>query len=267
MLERLKGAVAMYGDNVCSGALVTFTGRRSSAPALVLSAAHCSNRGKAQIQLKKGSLAALDAGEVLYRAEYRRPLTLDTGKSDEPRSCVQAEEIVYGTLTGGDIMLLRLSETYDEIERRTSVKPFVVSQDTSFPAGLALRMPSSFWQNDRACAIDGVAEKVKEFRWSWGPVLRLRLDVDTCLFPHGASGSPAIRTDTNEVIGVAGTASDGDGGPCELNNPCEVNAGGSTRVAAKDQAYVHFVHQFYSCLDGARDVDLAVPGCTLPRPR
>jgi hypothetical protein len=29
---------------------------------------------------------------------------------------------------------------------------------------------------------------------------------------------------------------------------------------------VHFVHHFYTCLDKDRNVDLAVPGCLLPKP-
>ena len=61
-----------------------------------------------------------------------RPLTLDTGAIVEPRTCVEADEIVYGTMTGADILLLRLTETYDQIERRAGVKPLLVSQDTSF---------------------------------------------------------------------------------------------------------------------------------------
>ena len=132
VLEELKGTVAMGVNNVCSGALVTFTGRTSFTPALVLSAAHCSDRGKLQIPISNGSLAKLDAGEVFYHVSYRRPLTLDTGAIDEPRTCVEADEIVYGTMTGADILLLRLTETYDQIERRAGVKPLLVSQDTSF---------------------------------------------------------------------------------------------------------------------------------------
>src|SRR5262245_38061235 len=55
VLERLKGTIAMLGKDVCSGALVTFAGRSSSAAALVLSAAHCV-WGTAQIPMKNGSL-------------------------------------------------------------------------------------------------------------------------------------------------------------------------------------------------------------------
>lgn len=267
MLDRLKGTVAMGGNNVCSGALVTFKGRSSSAEALVLSAAHCADRGSVRIPMRNGSIAMLDSGEVLYRFGYQRPLTLDTGKSDAPRTCVEADQIVYGTLTGGDMMLLRLTESYDDIERRTGVKPLVVSQDTSFPAGLALRIPSSLWQNDRECQVEATVEELREFRWLWGPVLRLRLDEDSCNAPHGVSGAPAIQKDTSEVIGVLGTGSDATGVPCELNNPCEVKPDGGGVAAAKDQNYVHFVHQFYSCLDAARNIDLDAPGCRLPKPR
>ena len=75
-----------------------------------------------------------------------------------------------------------------------------------------------------------------------------------------------IRLDTSEVIGAFGTASDANAAACELNNPCEVAADGSTTAAVERQGYVHFVHQFYTCLDKDRNVDLAVAGCLLPKP-
>jgi hypothetical protein len=90
--------------------------------------------------------------------------------------------------------------------------------------------------------------------------------MNSCGIPHGASGAPVIRKDTNEVIGVAGTAGDADGAACELNNPCEINADGSTTAATKEQPYVHFAHKFYSCLYAARDFDLDIPGCFLLKP-
>jgi hypothetical protein len=266
LLERLKGTVAMEGNNTCSGALVTFQGRSSSSPALVLSAGHCSDRGKLRLPLKTGSIAVMAHGEALYRTAYRRPLTLDTGRTDAPRTCIEAEEAVYATLTGGDILLLRLTETYSDIERRTGVTPFVISQDSSFSPGLAIRMPSSLWQTDRECQVEATVEKLQEYGWLWGPVLRLRVDMDTCIAPHGVSGAPVIRKDTKEVIGVMGTVSDASAGPCELNNPCEVGADGSVQATPKDQNYMHFVHQLYACLDASRSLDLAVPGCPLAKP-
>jgi len=187
ILGRLKGAVAMHGVGACSGALVTFKGRGKATRALVLSAGHCANRGSVQIPLGQRSIAMLDMGEVLYRAEYRRTLTLKTGNSEEPRTCAEADQVVYETLTGADVLLLRLTETYEEIERRVGVKPLIVSEDTAFPAGLAVRMPSAFWQNDRACQVGVTVEKVNESRWIWGPLLRLYPQLLPKLLPSGGT--------------------------------------------------------------------------------
>ena len=89
-----------------------------------------------------------------------------------------------------------------------------------------------------------------------------------CDIPHGQSGASTSSMDSNEVIGVMGTASDGNAAPCEFNNPCELRTDGTTtNPAQKDQAYAHFVHGLYSCLDDRRDVDLDVLGCMLPKPK
>jgi hypothetical protein len=266
VLASLKGTVAMGGKGGCSGALVTFHGRSASQPALVLSAGHCSEHGRAEVPIGKRSLTMPDNGEVLYHVSSRRPLTLETGNSDQPRTCIAAEEIVYATMTGVDVMLLQASETYEQIQKRTGVSPFLVSQETSFAPGFAVRIPSARWQNDRACQVDATVDKLAEFRWLWGPVLRIR-PADSCATPHGVSGAPVIHADSNEVIGLFGTASDGNGAACELNNPCEVAPDGSKKAAVREQPYVHFVHAFYTCLDASRSVDLDVPGCLLPKPR
>ena len=263
-LDRLKGTVSMSGKFVCSAALVTLKGRSKSAPALVLSAGHCSDQGTLQIPLRNKSIAAPDVGEILYRLNDKRPLTLETGNSAAPRTCIETEQIVYGTLTGSDILLLRLTETYDQIEARTGVRPFLISDDVSIRSGTPVRSPSSLFQDDRECAVEETVEKLREHRWIWGPVMRLSL---TCDLPHGQSGGPVLRLDSNELIGVMGTASDDNAAPCELNNPCLVKADGTFSPAVKDQGYAHFVHQLYTCLDDARSVDLDTPGCMLPKPQ
>ena len=100
------------------GVLATFAGRSSSSRALFLSAGHCVNRGAVQISSSNSVLAVLADGEVLHRASYQRPLALDTGSSEAPRTCLEADVNLYATMTGGDILLLRLTETYDQMERR-----------------------------------------------------------------------------------------------------------------------------------------------------
>jgi Trypsin-like peptidase domain len=254
----------MSGKFVCSASLVTFMGRSSSAPGLVLTAGHCSDRGSIQIPLRDKTLAAPDAGEVLYRLSDRRSLSLETGNSAASRTCIETDQIVYGTITDADILLLRLTETYNEIGLRTGVQPFMISQDSTFPNGTPIRSPSSLFQDDRECIVEETVEKLKEHRWLWAPVMRL---TPSCDVPHGQSGAPVLRLDSNEVIGVMGTASDGNAAPCEFNNPCEMKADGTAVAAQKDQAYAHFVYRLYTCLDASRNLDLDTPGCLLPKPK
>ena len=265
-LQHLKGAVELGGDTPCSASLVTFSERSASSRALVLSAGHCGARGKANVVVGTKPLAMPDRDEVFYRADVRRPLTLETGNSDEPRMCLEADQIVYGTMTGADILLLQVSETYEQIEKRTGVKPFLVSKDTSFVPETQLRLPSALWQAISGCQLDTTIEKLKEERWHWGPVMRMQIG-GSCWIRHGASGAPAIRRDTGEVIGVLGTSGDASAAPCELNNPCELASDDSVKAVPKGQGYIHFVHAFYTCLDKDRNVDLEVPGCLLLKPK
>jgi hypothetical protein len=145
----------------------------------------------------------------------------------------------------------------------TQKKPFTISQDAVIPNGIPVLSPSSLFQDDRECVVEQTVERIKEGRWHWGPVMRLTM---SCDIPHGLSGGPLLRMDSDELIGVMGTASDGNAAPCEFNNPCEIKADGSTASATKDQGYAHFVHRFYTCLDGEGNIDLDVISCLLPKP-
>jgi hypothetical protein len=262
--DYLKGMVALTRGLRCSGALVTFKGRVGSAAGLVLTNGHCSGRGTVRIKLKSGADAAMLApGEVLRSETYLQHLTLATGNSTEPNVCVQAQEIVYGTMTDGDVMLIKLIETYDQIAARTGVNPFVISGDPSFPVGLLVRVPSLLFPHDRECEVDATVVQIKEVGWRWGPVLRLSRG---CEFEHGVSGAPIIRRDTNEIIAVFSTVNDGDARPCDLNNPCEIESESALPAAKKGRGYGHLLHKIYTCLNPAHNFDLDEPGCQLNKP-
>ena len=265
-LGRLKGAASMLQPLRCSGAFVTFADRGGSLRGLVLSSGHCAGQGSAKVPRKDGTLMSFpDAGEVLARVTDTRWLTLETGQSEEARACVQSDEIVLATLTDTDIMILQLTETYEQIESRTGLKPLVVSRDTVFPDGLDVHVPSSLIQIAEQCQVEATVDKLKEGRWLWTPVIRMGRECS--LLPHGASGAPVVRLDTTEIIGVFGTASDANAPPCELNNPCEVGSDGTTRPGTQSQGYAHFVHKLYTCLDAGRNIDLNVAGCLLRKPQ
>jgi hypothetical protein len=265
-LGRLRGTASMREPLRCSGAFVTLAGRSGSARGLILGSGHCVGQGAVKVKRKDGGVMSFpDAGEVLSRVADERWVTLETGRSDEPRACARSDQIVYATMTDADIMILQLTETYEQIEARTGLQPLLVSRDTTFPEGLDVRTPSSLFQLDEACQVEATVQTVREHRWSWTPVMRMSQGCS--LLPHGASGAPLIRLDTNEIIGVFGTASDANAPACELNNPCEVAGDGTTRPGNASQGYAHFVHKLYTCLDPARSIDLSVPDCLLAKPQ
>lgn len=259
ILARLKGTVEHKTS--CSASLVTVPGRSLSKKAWVLTAGHCIGMGKSKIF---GTFAVRAAGEVFHNFKLQTAFTLDTGNLAEPRTCIGVEQLLYATLTGRDIALYQLSESYDEIERRTGVKPFVMASDASIPPGIKIETPSAYHQKSQSCMTGDKVDKLKEFEWEWGPAARMSLD---CKIIGGYSGSPVVRSDSNQVIGVVGTTYEGSGQPCALNNPCEVDEKGAFTVADKGQSYFHFVQPIFDCLSADMEFDLNAQTCRLLKPK
>jgi len=257
LLNRLKGAAEFFA---CSASFVTLKGRSKSERGLILTSGHCVGRGTASL-LRRFVVPA--PGEVLRHLEERRSFTLDTGNAAAPRACLSADELMYATMTDLDIAIYRLTETYEEIEGRTGTTPLMIAADGRIPAGTKVRLPSALHQTDTTCSTGGTVPKLREMRWTFGPVLRLTTD---CNARRGSSGSPVIREDTSEVIGVLSTGYVADGAPCEIMNPCEIDEKGVVSVAEKGQAYANFVHQLYACFDSRGNFDLTAADCSLPKP-
>jgi hypothetical protein len=257
LLGHLKGTAAFF----CSGAFVTLEGRSKSEHGLLLTSGHCVMKGRATIF--DGRLTVPAPGEVLRHVKDHRTFTLETGNAAAPRACVSADELLYATLSGVDLAIYRLTETYEEVERRTGTGPLRVASGAQVPAGARVRLPSAFHQRNYACGTDGTVPGLREEQWTSGPVLRL---TKGCNAPPGGSGSPILREDTNEVVAVFSTAYEADGVPCALMNPCEIDEKGATSVADKGRPYAHFVHRLHECFDARGKLDLTAAGCPLPRP-
>jgi hypothetical protein len=183
--------------------------------------------------------------------------------SAEPRTCIASDQLIYATMTETDISIHELTETYEEIERRTGVAPLTIANESEFPNATPVENPSALKQRNWTCEIDGLAPKLKEFRWSWSSVLRLTA---ACEFIAGGSGSPIVLRGTTKVIAIQGTVNFADHAPCEVMNPCEIDAHGAVTPTRKGQSYGHLVHRVYSCLDESSNLDLNAPGCALPKP-
>jgi len=258
LLGHLKGTTAFF----CSGAFVTLKGRSKSDRGLLLTSGHCVMKGRASIF--GGRLIVPAPGEVLLHVRDHRTFTVETGKAAAPRACVSADELLYAALSGVDLAIYRLTETYEEVERRTGTGPLTVASGADVPAGVMVRVPSALHQRSYPCVTDGTVLGLREEQWTSGPVLRL---TKGCNAPHGGSGSPIVREDTNEVVAVFSTAYEADGTPCAINNPCEIDEKGATSVADKGRPYAHFVHQLHECFDARGQLDLSAAGCPLPRSR
>jgi hypothetical protein len=259
LLDRLKGTVEFFG--ACSASFVTLKNRSKSERGLVLTSGHCVERGTARLF---GHFAVPAPGEILLNVKERRTFTLDTGTPAAPRACLKADELTYATMTGLDLAIYRLTETYEEIERRTGAKPLMIATDAQIPAGMRVRMPSAWHQRQTTCSMDRIVASVREVLWTLGPAMRLTRECDP---RPGFSGSPVIREDTNEVIGVLSSGYVGDGVPCTIMNPCEIAEDGTVSIAAKGQGYAYLVHQLYTCRDQRGNFDLTAAGCQLPRPQ
>src|SRR5262249_12112574 len=201
---------------------------------------------KGRASIFGGRLIVPAPGEVLLHVRHHRSFTVETGNAAAPRACVSADELLYAALSGVDLAIYRLTETYEEVERRTGTGPLTVASGAQLPAGVRVRLPSAVHQRNYACVTDGAVPWLREEHWTAGPVLRLTKGCDA---PHGGSGSPIVREDTNEVVAVFGTAYEADGTPCAINNPCEIDEKGATSVADKGRPYAHFVHQLHECFD------------------
>jgi hypothetical protein len=203
-------------------------------------------------------------GEVLVHVAERRGFSLETGRAAAPRACAGSDQLIYATVTDVDLAIYRLTETYEEIERRTGARPLKVAGGARPPVGAKVRLPTSWHQRNFRCATDGTVSQLREGPWTWRGVLRLTKDCDA---PGGASGSPIVREDTDEVVAVFGTGYDDIGPPCTIMNPCEIDERGAVSVPYKGRPYAHFVHRLHACFDAHGELDLAAAGCPFPKPQ
>jgi V8-like Glu-specific endopeptidase len=229
----------------CSASLVRWPGSQGPDRALMLTNGHCYEGGMP------------GAGVVLTdRASTRSGTLLRSDGSSA--GTVRAERLVYATMTGTDVALYRLNESFDAIRTRTGLSPLTVSASRP-AAGTAMFIPSGYWKRVWQCGIDGFVYQLRESSWTFRDSLRYTRPCDTI---GGTSGSPVVNTSTGQVIGVNNTINE-SGGRCTLNNPCEVDQNGNVTVDP-GRAYGQQTYWFTTCLSSARTIDLTVPGCMLP---
>ncbi|MFJ6795121.1 serine protease [Streptomyces sp. NPDC091268] len=238
------GTVALSN---CSGSVVRAPGSQPGDPALVLSNGHC---------LETGFPAA---GEVIKDQPSSRSFSL-LNASGSRVATLRASKVSYATMTDTDISIYQLTKTYAQIQSQYGISALTLN-DTHPVQGSAIKVVSGYWKRTYSCNIDGFAYRLKEGDWTWKDSVRY---TSSCNTIGGTSGSPVIDTTTGKVVAVNNTGNE-DGGRCTENNPCEVDAAGNVTVR-QGINYAQETYTIVPCIAPGNKIDLARPGCTLPKP-
>src|SRR5689334_7944464 len=232
----------------CSGSLVRFASSVSTDRAMILTNGHCLESGMPQ------------PGVVVVNTSSSRTFTLlQPNASTAGR--VQADRVLYSTMTKTDVTLYRLTETYAAIQSECSAPALTLAQ--SAPAnGAGMAVVSGYWKRIYTCSVQSTIPELREAGWVMKSSIKYRQP--GCETIGGTSGSPIVSTSTGEVIGVNNTGNE-DGGRCTMNNPCEVDANGNITVD-QGAAYGQQTWWFYTCLSASRTIDLNKAGCLLQKP-
>jgi hypothetical protein len=231
----------------CSASLVRYPSSVSTDRAMMLTNGHCYEGG------------FLAAGAVLQNVSSTRrgtPLS-STGSS---LGTVRADRVLYATMTGTDVTLYRLTSTFATLQSTYGVTALTIASGHP-AAGAAIDIPSSYWREIWNCKIDSFVGTLREDEWTWRDSIRYDTNCDTI---HGTSGSPIVDASSGQIVGINNTGND-DGEMCTLNNPCEVDANGTTH-AYQGQSYGQETYWFTTCLTASRTIDLSVSGCLLTKP-
>jgi V8-like Glu-specific endopeptidase len=232
----------------CSGSLIRFSGQPDSAKAVVLTNGHCLG----------GMFGGMPKpGEVLVNKLVSRSMKIfDKEMKTFP---ITTTRILFAAMTDTDITLYELSQTYAEILSKYKIRSFDL--DTVRPmVGTDIDIVSGYWERGYACNIENFVYRLQEGDWTFNDSIRYAAGCETI---GGTSGSPIIARGTRTVIAVNNTANE-NGGRCTVNNPCEINTNGAV-VVMRDRKYGQQTYNLYSCLRPDFRIDLAIPGCVLPK--
>lgn len=237
-----RGIVALSG---CSGSLVRFDDSSPSDQALVLTNGHC--------------VRMIEPGTVLSSQSVSRGFDVLSSEAKKIGK-LNADKLIYATMTKTDFAIYRVRETYQQIADRYQIEALTFARDQS-SIGTPIEILSGYWKQGFACEVESFAYNLKEGRWLFED--SLRYSRPGCDVFGGTSGSPVIEAGTRSVVAVNNTANQ-SGRRCEVNNPCEIDESG-TVFYKKGYGYAQQTYWVYSCRNAQGEFDLNTPGCLLPR--
>ncbi len=237
-----EGIVALSN---CSGSLIQLEGAADSSQALVLTNGHCLEGGFS------------NPGQFKYKQPSSRSFTLLKSNSTNAGR-VTATEIIYSTMTGTDVTIYKLRETYADIKAKFGIRPMTLSSQHP-TTGTSMEVVSGYWKRGYSCSIEAFIPQLKEAGWVMTD--SIRYSRPGCETIGGTSGSPILQAGTKTVIGINNTGNE-SGQRCTMNNPCEIDKDGNISFV-QGYSYGQQTYQIYTCVTATNDFDLSVPGCQL----
>lgn len=235
----------IVGLSNCSGSLIQLEGAPLTDNAMILTNGHCLEDGMPE------------PNHFVSHQQTERSFDLLDDQSNTIGQ-VHAIEILYSTMTGTDITIYKLQETYQQIQEATGTHPLILSSKHPV-AGTSIEVISGYWQRGFSCQIETFVDQLKEADWSFSD--SIRYSRPGCEVIGGTSGSPVIEKGTRNVVGINNTVNE-NGRSCTMNNPCEVDSSGNVKYE-KGLAYGQETYQIYTCINEAREFDLKLPSCKL----
>lgn len=240
-----EGAV---GFSDCSGSLIRLETSTDADKAWVLTNGHC-----------------MDGFFMVAPGKARKNETANKSlriyNSDLSDSVVMtAKKLLYGTMTGTDMAIYQLNESYADIIKREAIEAYTLSS-TEPTVGTDIEVVSGHWKRGYSCKVDGIVHTLKEDRYTMRD--SVRYSKPGCEIIGGTSGSPVIKAGTREVVAINNTSNE-DGKACTMNNPCEIDAAGK-KTYTKGTGYAQQTAQIYNCINSKREIDLMLSTCTMQK--
>lgn len=241
--EDLKGMASLN----CSGALVRLK-RGADQPAVLFTNGHCAQK------------KLIEPGTALVNVPYdRSEITLYFGGIEPER--VSPNRVLYATMTGTDIGLIELRETYRELESRGARIYELSDSSTESNEEKPVQIIAGSMKEKQLCRISHVVRTLREDNWTYEDTIAL---TDPCLVEGGWFGAPLLDPTTLKIVAIL-NSTNLNGGLCTIDNPCEVLSGGE-QLAFRGRAYAQKTTDILSCVNRNGEFALAEPGCKLTKP-
>ena len=240
----------------CSGSLVKYESSLPTDKAMILTNGHCVGDFT-----KSGRMLGPDQyvhnQEISGWSKYYASINFLNPRTGANMGQAVMQRILYATMTGTDMALLELDETYADLERKYSAKALVISSQRALLNDKVF-VVSGYHRKNYHCQVKAIVPELIEDDYHMFESIRYAQGCDTI---PGTSGSPILNADLNLVVGVNNTGNE-SGRMCDMNNPCQ-KWPGKPDEAVRGRAYGQQINDVYSCLTTDRKIDLTMTGCKL----